>query len=195
MLIEYRGKTPRVAASAFVAPTALLIGDVDVEDEANIWFGAVLRADNGTIRIGARSSIQDNAVVHAHQRAVTSVGEDATIGHCAVLENCVIGEGALIGSNTVVLAGALVGEHAVISAGSVVTVNSAIVPRVVAAGSPAVTRRCLEERAADFSEHAAREHLAMARDYLRDGIGGPLQHEVRSTKRRPFMTVRAKTPS
>jgi carbonic anhydrase/acetyltransferase-like protein (isoleucine patch superfamily) len=195
MLIEYRGKMPRVSASAFVAPTALLVGDVDVGEDANVWFGAVLRADNGTILIGARASIQDNAVVHAHESAVTSVGEDATIGHCAVLENCVIEAGALIGSNAVVLDRALVGEHAVVSAGSVVTVDSVVDPHVIAAGSPAVTRRCLEGLAADWSEHAAREHLAMSRDYLRDGIGLPLQHEVLSTRRRPPMTVRAKTTS
>lgn len=195
MLIEYRGKMPRVAASAFVAPTALLVGDVDVGEDANVWFGAVLRADNGSIRIGPRASIQDNAVVHAHESAVTSIGEDATIGHCAVLENCVIEAGALIGSNAVVLDRSLVGEHAVVSAGSVVTVDSVVAPRVIAAGSPAVTRRCLEGRAAEWSEHAAHEHLAMSRDYLRDGIGLPLQHDLVSTRRRPPVTVHVKTPS
>src|SRR5260370_32198884 len=136
MLIEYRGKMPRVSASAFVAPTALLVGDVGVGEDANVWFGVVLRADNGKIRIGARASIQDNAVVHAHESAVTSVGEDATIGHCAVLENCVIEAGALIGSNAVVLERALVGEHAVVSAGSAVTHGSGVDPHVVAARSP-----------------------------------------------------------
>jgi carbonic anhydrase/acetyltransferase-like protein (isoleucine patch superfamily) len=195
MLIEYRGNMPRVAASAFVAPTALLIGDVEIGEDANVWFGAVLRADNGTIVVGARASIQDNAVIHAHERAVTSIGEDATIGHCAVLENCIIETGALIGSNAVVLDRALVGEHAVVSAGSVVTVDSVVAPRVVAAGSPAATRRCLEGRAADWSEHTAHEHLGMSRDYLRDGIGLPSLHEVVSTKRRPPMTVRAKITS
>jgi carbonic anhydrase/acetyltransferase-like protein (isoleucine patch superfamily) len=193
MLIEYRGKTPRVAASAFIAPTAHLIGDVEVEDEANIWFGAVLRADNGTIRIGPRASVQDNAVIHAHENSVTSVGADATIGHCAVLENCVVENGALVGSNAVVLEGARVKEHAVVSAGSVVTVGSEIEPCVLAVGSPATTRRHLgEAEAAAFSEHTAHEHLAMSRDYLRDGIGMPVHHQVRSTHRRPPQTVKAK---
>ena len=192
MLIEYRGKTPRVAASAFVAPTAILIGDVDVDEEATIWFGAILRADNGAIRIGARASVQDNAVVHAHENTVTSVGADATVGHCAVLENCTIDRGALIGSNAVVLDGARVKEHAVISAGSVVTVGSQIDPSVIAVGSPAVTRRHLDRASAAFSEHAAHEHLTTSRDYLRDGIGMPIHHEVRSTHRRPPQTVKAK---
>ncbi|MGZ3541677.1 MAG: gamma carbonic anhydrase family protein, partial [Vulcanimicrobiaceae bacterium] len=122
----------------------------------------------------------------------TSVGADATIGHCAVLENCVIEQGALIGSNAVVLDGARVREHAVVSAGSVVTVGSEIEPRVIAVGSPAVTRRHLDDAACAFSEHAAHEHLAMSRDYLRDGIGIPLHHDVHSTKRRTPLVVRAR---
>lgn len=194
MLIEYRGKTPRVAASAFIAPTALLVGDVEVDEDANVWFGAVLRADNGSIRIGARASVQDNAVVHAHENAVTSVGPDATVGHCAVLENCTVERGALVGSNAVVLEGARVREHAVVSAGSVVTVGSEIEPRVIAVGSPAATRRHLDEAACAFSEHTAHEHLAISRDYLRDGIGIPLHHDVRSTHRRTPQVVRAKQP-
>lgn len=193
MLIEYRGKTPRVAASAFIAPTALLIGDVEVDEDANVWFGAVLRADNGAIRIGARASVQDNAVVHAHESGVTYIGDDATVGHCAVLENCVIEKGVLIGSNAVVLNGALVREHAVISAGSIVTVGSVIEPRVIAAGAPAVMRRHLcDETACAFSEHAAHEHVAMSRDYLRNGIGAPLHHQVHSPERKAPQVVRAK---
>lgn len=191
MLIEYRGKTPRVAASAFIAPSANLIGDIEVDEEASIWFNAVLRADNGAIRVGPRASIQDNAVVHAHESALTTIGADATVGHCAVVENCTIDDGALVGSNAVVLDRARVGEHAMIAAGSVVTAGAVIPPRAVAAGSPAVVRKVLDEVACGFSEHTAHEHCAMARDYLRDGIGVPLDHDVRSTHRRAT-AVRAK---
>src|SRR5215472_11187213 len=110
MFIEYRGKTPRVAASAFVAPSAMLIGDVSVGEESSIWFGVVLRADGGSIRVGARSAVEDNAVVHATEGGRTVIGDDVTIGHCAVLDDCTIEAGALIGSNAVVLQGAVVGE-------------------------------------------------------------------------------------
>jgi carbonic anhydrase/acetyltransferase-like protein (isoleucine patch superfamily) len=195
MLIEYRGKVPRVAASAFVAPTALLIGDVEIDEDANVWFNAVLRADNGTIRVGARASIQDNAVIHAHENAVTSIGVDATIGHCTVIENSVVEAGALVGSNAVVLSGAWIGEHAMVSAGSVVTAGQTVPARVIAAGSPAAVRRRLGDDACAFAEHAAREHHAMSQDYLHDGIGQPLDHEVRSTSRRRGSTVRAKAPT
>ena len=99
MLVTFRGKTPRVDPSAFVAPTAVLIGDVEVGPESSIWFGAVLRGDNGPIRVGARTSIQDNAVIHV--TIATNIGDDVTIGHAAVMEDCTIEPKALIGSNAV----------------------------------------------------------------------------------------------
>ncbi len=88
MIIEYRGKRPQVDPSAFVAPNAVLIGDVEVGPESSIWFGAVLRGDNGPIRVGARTSIQDNAVVHVSDESGTHIGDDVTVGHCAVMEDC-----------------------------------------------------------------------------------------------------------
>jgi carbonic anhydrase/acetyltransferase-like protein (isoleucine patch superfamily) len=81
MIIEYRGRSPKVHQTAFVAPTAVLIGDVEVGPESSIWFGAVLRGDNGPIRIGARSSIQDNAVLHVSEHGQTVVDDDVTVGH------------------------------------------------------------------------------------------------------------------
>ncbi|HEY4433758.1 MAG TPA: gamma carbonic anhydrase family protein, partial [Candidatus Cybelea sp.] len=105
MMIEYRGKLPKVSGSAFVAPNAVLIGDVEVGDESSIWFGAVLRGDNGPIRIGRRTSIQDNAVVHVSEGGGTYVGDNVTVGHCAVMEDCKIESYALIGSNATLLNG------------------------------------------------------------------------------------------
>jgi carbonic anhydrase/acetyltransferase-like protein (isoleucine patch superfamily) len=183
MFIEYRGKSPRVAASAFVAPTAVLIGDVVVAEESSIWFGVVLRADKGTIRIGARSSIEDNAVVHASERGSTSIGTDVTVGHCAVLDDCTIEDGALIGSNAVILNGAVVGTSTVVAAGSVVTVDERIPPRIVVAGAPAKTRKLLTGRAADWIAHQTKDSLAQAREYRRDNLGDPLQHELKSNRR------------
>ena len=94
MIIEYRGKRPRVAASAFVAPTAVLIGDVEVGEEASVWFGAVIRGDNGPIRIGARSNVQDNSVLHVSENCETVLEDDVTVGHCAILEDCRVARGA-----------------------------------------------------------------------------------------------------
>jgi carbonic anhydrase/acetyltransferase-like protein (isoleucine patch superfamily) len=178
MIIEYRGKRPKIASSAFVAPTAVLIGDVHVGEESSIWFGTVLRGDNGPIRIGARTSIQDNSVVHVSEGRQTIIGDDCTIGHCAVLEDCTIGNGALIGSNTVVLNDAVVGAKSLIGAGSVVGVNAKIPPDVVAAGAPAAVKKKLEGEAVWWIEHAAPEYVALSRSYLDHGIGDPEMHEV-----------------
>ncbi len=178
MIIEYRGKRPKVASSAFVAPTAVLIGDVEVGEESSIWFGTVLRGDNGPIRIGARTSIQDNAVVHVSEGGQTIVGDDVTVGHCAVMEDCRIERHALIGSNATLLNGCSVGEGALIAAGSVVAEKAAIPARVVAAGAPATVKKALEGQAATWIEVAADEYVKLSRVYLAQSIGTPEDHEV-----------------
>jgi carbonic anhydrase/acetyltransferase-like protein (isoleucine patch superfamily) len=171
MIIEYRGKRPRVAPSAFVAPTAVLIGDVEVGPEASIWFGAVLRADNGPIRVGARTSIQDNAVLHVSEGGATIVADDVTVGHCAVMEDCTIEPHALIGSNATLLNGCTIGEGALIAAGSVVGQRAAIPARVVAAGAPASVKKKLEGDAASWIEISSDEYVKLSRTYLAQSIG------------------------
>jgi carbonic anhydrase/acetyltransferase-like protein (isoleucine patch superfamily) len=170
MIIEYRGKRPRVHPSAFVAPTAVLIGDVEVGEESSIWFGAVLRGDNGPIRIGARTSIQDNCVLHVSENGQTTVGNDVTVGHCAVMEDCRIEQFALIGSNAVVLGGAVVGARSLIAAGSVVGENAEIPPGVLAAGAPAKVKKQLEGESAHWIDISAREYVALSRSYMEQGI-------------------------
>jgi carbonic anhydrase/acetyltransferase-like protein (isoleucine patch superfamily) len=171
MIIEYRGKLPKVDPSAFVAPSAVLIGDVEVGASSSIWFGAVLRGDNGPIRIGARTSIQDNAVVHVSEHGGTYVGDDVTVGHCAVMEDCRVEAHALIGSNATLLNGCTVGEAALIAAGSVVGQGAAIPPRVVAAGAPATVKKPLEGEAASWIEVASDEYVKLSRLYLAQSIG------------------------
>jgi carbonic anhydrase/acetyltransferase-like protein (isoleucine patch superfamily) len=178
MIIEYHGKRPKIAASAFVAPTAVLIGDVEIGPESSIWFGTILRGDNGPIRVGARTSIQDNSVIHVSRGSQTIIGDDCTIGHCAVLEDCTIENGALIGSNAVVLNDAVVGAKALIGAGSVVAVNARIPAAVVAAGAPAVVKKKLEGDAVHWVEHGSPEYVALSRSYLDNGIGDPEMHEI-----------------
>jgi len=189
MFIEYRGKSPRVAASAFIAPDAVLIGDVSVGEESSIWFGVVLRADGGSIRVGARSAVEDNAVVHATEGGHTVIGDDVTIGHCAVLDDCRIDQGALVGSNAVVLQGAVVGEHSLVAAGSVVTVDEQVPARIVAAGAPAAVRKMLAGRAAEWIAHGPSDTLAQGRAYRRDGIGDPTHHELKTTTRKKRTTA------
>jgi len=159
MIITYRGKTPKIHPSAFVAPTAVLIGDVEVGEESSIWFGTVLRGDNGPIRIGARTSVQDNAVLH-----------DVTIGHCAVMEDCHVKSHALIGSNAVLLNGCVIGEGALVAAGSVVGERVEIPDRVLAAGVPAKVKKAIEGEAQHWIEIAAEEYVHLSRAYMAEGI-------------------------
>ncbi|MGH7708899.1 MAG: gamma carbonic anhydrase family protein [Vulcanimicrobiaceae bacterium] len=181
MIVEYRGKRPKVAPSAFVAPTAVLIGDVEIGEESSIWFGAVLRGDNGPIRVGARSSVQDNAVIHVSEECRTVIGNDVTIGHCVCMEDCIIDDGALIGSNAVVLNGARVGKRSLIGAGSVVGANAQIPPEVVAAGAPAQVKKKLEGAAVAWVDHGGPEYVKLSRRYLSEHIGEPRAQETLKT--------------
>jgi carbonic anhydrase/acetyltransferase-like protein (isoleucine patch superfamily) len=181
MIIEYRGKRPKVASSAFIAPTAVLIGDVEVGEEASIWFGAVIRGDNGPIRIGARANVQDNSVMHVSEGGATVLEDGVTVGHSAVLEDCTIEKGALIGSNAVVLNGARVGEQSIVAAGSVVAANAAVPSRVLVAGSPATVKKPIEGAAIHWVEHPGPEYVKLSRSYLKHGIGDPEMHEIAET--------------
>jgi carbonic anhydrase/acetyltransferase-like protein (isoleucine patch superfamily) len=185
MIIEYRGKRPKIAPSAFVAPTAVLIGDVELGEEASVWFGTVIRADNGPIVIGARSNVQDNAVIHVSEGSTTIIEEDVTIGHCAVLEDCRIGRGSLIGSNAVILNDAVIGEQTLVAAGSVVAANAQIPPRVLVAGAPAVVKKQLVGAAVHWVEHGGPEYAKLSRSYLSHGIGDPAAHEVDASHAAP----------
>ncbi len=182
VILSFQGKTPRVAPSAWIAPTATLIGDVEVGEEASIWFGAVLRGDVGRIEVGARVNIQDNAVLHTTDRVPTIVGEAATIGHGAVLEGCTVERGALVGMNAVVLHDAVVGEEALVGAGSVVTDGTRIPPRTMAAGAPCRVRKELAGASAAWIAGAAATYVRLSRQYrderrarpAADAAGGPV---------------------
>ena len=139
LIIPYAGKTPRVHPSAFIAPNAVLIGDVEIGEESSVWFGAVLRGDHPDygIRVGARTSIQDNCVLHVSARGATIVGDEVTVGHGAVFESCEIKRGALIGMNTVLLHGCTIGEEALVAALSVVPTGMDVPARTLVAGAPA----------------------------------------------------------
>lgn len=178
MFIEYRGKAPKVHPSAFVAPTAVLIGDVEVGEQASVWFGTVIRADNGPIRIGARSNVQDNAVIHVSEHNRTIIGNDVTIGHGAMMEDCTIEDGALIGINAVVLNGATVGSRTLIAAGAVVAAGAKIPSEVLAAGAPATVKKKLEGGAFAWVDLGSPEYVHLSRSYLRHGIGDPEMHEL-----------------
>jgi carbonic anhydrase/acetyltransferase-like protein (isoleucine patch superfamily) len=167
MIIELDGKTPQVAEDAFIAPTAVLIGDVTVHPGASVWFGAVLRGDNSAIVIGAGSNVQDNCVIHCADELPTIVGENVTVGHMAMLEGCVIGDGSLVGMGAVVLQRAKVGANALVAAGAVVGEGTEIPDGVLAAGVPAQVKKELAGSSQRWVATAAREYQSKRLRYMR----------------------------
>ncbi|HEY7881337.1 MAG TPA: gamma carbonic anhydrase family protein [Streptosporangiaceae bacterium] len=136
-MFAFEGRSPRVSASAWIAPTATLVGDVTVEDEASVWYGAVLRADFGPIIVRRGANVQDGSVLHGGADPVTEVGEGATIGHLCVVHGCVIGAEALIGNGATVLDGAVIGARALVAAGATVPPGLAVPDGRLAVGVPA----------------------------------------------------------
>lgn len=171
-IIEFNGKRPQVHPSAFLAPTAVLIGDVTVGPEASVWFGAVLRGDdpdNGIV-VGARSSVQDNCVVHVGVWGPTVIGEDVTVGHGAKFESCTIGARSVVGMNAVILQKVVVGEECVLGANTVVLEGSQIPPRSVVAGVPGKIRKTLEGSAAEWIARGGRHYVELGREYRALGV-------------------------
>jgi carbonic anhydrase/acetyltransferase-like protein (isoleucine patch superfamily) len=141
---------------------------VTVEAGASVWFGAVLRGDFGRIEIGRGSCVQDNAVIHTSEDLFTIVGADVTIGHLAVLEGCMIEDGALIGMGSAVLQGARVGAGAMVAALSVVAEDAEVPPGVLAAGIPATVRKSLSGSSQKWVESAAHEYQSMRLRFMKD---------------------------
>lgn len=167
MLIALEGKAPRVDPDAYIAPTAVLIGDVVVEAGASVWFGAVLRADYDQIVIGRGSCVQDNVVMHTNTGEPTVIGPNVTVGHLSLLEGCVVEEGAVVGMGSIVLNRARVGRRAMLAAGTVVKEGMEIPPEVLAAGVPAEVKKPLAGSSAEWIEMAAREYQSLRLRYLK----------------------------
>ena len=166
MIIELGGKRPFIAEDAYIAPTATIIGNVTIGSEASVWFGAVIRGDEGKIEIGARTSVQDNVVIHVNSRSDTVVGANVTIGHGAVLEGCTIGDGVLIGMNATVLSESKVEAGALIAAGAVVGEGQVIPAQMLAAGVPAKVKRPLSAETVARLQHAPEAYVKYGRHYL-----------------------------
>jgi carbonic anhydrase/acetyltransferase-like protein (isoleucine patch superfamily) len=165
-IVTLDGVTPRIGADVYLAPTATLIGDVQIGDRANVWFGAVLRGDAARIEVGEETSIQDNVVIHCAHELPTIVGARVTVGHSALLEGCVVEDASLIGMGAVVLQYARVGTGSLIAAGAVVSERMQIPPGVLAAGVPATVKKELSGSSQRWLELAADEYQARRRLFL-----------------------------
>lgn len=170
MLIEFEGKSPKIGDNVFVAPTAVIIGDVTIGDNSSVWFGAVLRGDFGPITVGAGCSIQDNATVHVFDVSPTVLGDDVTVGHNSVLEGCAIGEGTVVGMNSTVLPFARVGRQVMIAAGTVVPERMEVPDRVLVAGAPAKIKKELGGVALDWIGRSPLDYQQMQARYRKQRI-------------------------
>lgn len=174
MIYSFEGKEPVIAESAFVAPEATIIGDVVIGEDAAIFPGVVIRGDVGGIRIGARTNIQDNSVIHVQTGTTTVLGDDVTVGHMAMVHGEEVGDGAMVGMGATVLAHSKIGKGCIIGGGAVVLEGAEIPDGSLAAGVPAKVRRELssEERAGLV------DHAAMYAELGRRHTQGLTEHEV-----------------
>lgn len=156
---------PRIADSAWVADSAAVIGKVALGDEVSVWFGAVLRGDNDWIRIGARSSVQDGSVLHTDAGMELVVGAGVTIGHQVTLHACSIGDGSLIGIQSIVLNGATIGRHCLVGAGTLVTEDQRFPDGVLIVGRPAKVVRELTAAQIERLAGAERSYTDKRRRY------------------------------
>lgn len=166
MLVELGGIRPTIGEDVWIAPNAVLVGDVHVGDRASIWFGAVLRGDSSRISIGSGTSVQDNAVIHCAHDLPTVVGENVVVGHGALLEGCVIEDGSVVGMGAIVLQRARLGAGSMLAAGAVLSERREIGPGMLAAGVPAVEKKELSGSARGWAETAAAEYQQYRHRYL-----------------------------
>jgi gamma-carbonic anhydrase len=168
-LYSYKGVAPNLGRGVYLAPNATVIGDVVIGDDSSVWFGAVLRGDVFPIRIGARTNVQDNAVVHVTgSKAATTIGDDVTVGHLALIHGATIGNRCLIGMGSIVLDGAIVEDECFIAAGALVPPGMRVPSRSLMVGRPARKARTLNDAELEDIKNAGALYTQYARDFSTD---------------------------
>lgn len=174
MITRFKQFEPKIGQNVFVAPSADVIGRVEIGEHSSIWFGVVIRADVHHIKIGARTSIQDGSMVHVthHKKAdesdghPTIIGNDVTVGHKVMLHGCTIEDACLIGMSATILDGAVIGKESIVGAGALVTGGKVFPPRSLILGSPAKAVRTLEEAEVENLYKSARRYVDFKDEYL-----------------------------
>lgn len=165
MIKGYKGIEPKIDESAFIAESADIIGRVNIDKNANIWYNVVIRGDENTIIIGENTNIQDGSVVHISDSTPTIVGKNVTIGHKAIIHGCKIGDNTLIGMGSIVLDGAEIGSYTLLGAGSLVPPGKKIPSGVLAMGSPAKVIRELNEEEKQNLLNSALKYVQTANNH------------------------------
>jgi len=173
MIRTFQGVTPRVAGSAFIDATAVLIGDVVIGDESSVWFQTVVRGDVHFIRIGDRTNIQDLSMLHVSHGAYSLViGNDVTVGHHVVLHGCVIKDRVLVGMGAIIMDGVVIGEDCVVGAGALVTARTIVPPKSLILGSPAKVTRTVTDEELAWIRESAQNYVIYARRYREASLAG-----------------------
>ena len=168
-ILPYKGKMPKIAASAFIAPNAVIIGDVEIGEETNVWFGCVIRGDVHHIRIGNCTNIQDGTVVHVSTgTAPTHIGSNVTIGHKAVIHGCTLEDGSFVGMSSTVMDNAVVETGGMLAAGALLTPNKRVNGGQLWAGSPAKFFRDLTREEARYIYVSAEHYVELGQQYIRE---------------------------
>lgn len=165
MNIEFRGKKPVIADTAYISHSVDLIGDVFVGENANIWFGARLRADINKIIVGHNSNIQENSVVHVDYESEVIIGNNVTIGHGAIIHGCNIGHNVLIGMGAIVLNNAVIGKNSIVGAGALVTQGKVFPEGVLILGNPAKVVRELTEEEKLSVLYSSENYVTLSKEY------------------------------
>jgi carbonic anhydrase/acetyltransferase-like protein (isoleucine patch superfamily) len=173
IILPYRGILPKIDASAFIAPGAVVIGDVEIGPESSIWFGCVLRGDVNVIRIGARSNLQDGTIVHVASRTNakhaqgTFIGDDVTVGHGALLHACTLENGSFAGMKAVAMDGSKIESGGMLGAGALLTPGKIVVKGQLWAGNPAKFLRELTPEDMTQFELRAKQYVELGKEYRR----------------------------
>jgi carbonic anhydrase/acetyltransferase-like protein (isoleucine patch superfamily) len=166
MLRPFKGTIPVVDPSAYVDPSAQVIGDVVIGAESSVWMNVVMRGDVHFIRVGARSNIQDGTIVHVmHGTHPTVIGDEVTVGHGAIVHGCTIGSRVLVGMGAVILNGATIGDDVIIGAGSLITERTTIPPRSLVMGRPGLVKRGLSDADVASIREYADNYVRYRKDY------------------------------
>ena len=174
----YKGTFPKIHPSVYMSDNVYVIGDVEIGEDSSLWFGAVVRGDVNYIRIGKRTNIQDNSVVHVtHDTGPTIVGDNVTVGHRVILHGCVLGNNILVGMGAILMDGVEVEDHVIIGAGALVTQNKKIPSGVLVAGVPAKVIRDLREEEIRMIEESAQNYVQYKNVYLNQSSSETLKRE------------------
>ena len=164
-IAQHLGRSPRIPTSAFIAPTATVIGDVSLGENCSVWFHSILRGDINRIVVGEGTNIQDGAVVHLDSKFGTSIGAYVTVGHRAIVHACTIADEVLVGMGSIILDGAEIGTRSIIGAGALITGGKKIPPGSLVLGSPAKVVRILDEAEQLDIRRWAERYVTLSRVY------------------------------